>query len=338
MAKTEETSFSIDECMMSAFEKISTPLNGILSINNISEIKDVVTTIRQTRIGPTIKIASTSEDQFLTTQFRASFYDKGTKYLEQLYIDVRSYSTYRVMFRLLNENLFKLKNKENEILSINGIKDTLQEQLFAFDKMMSEYEKRVEEKAKDYVYLNSIAESRMKELDLVMRESVRDECKLTFEKYISDFLQAKQFLKNEVKDFISNKIESIEKKDLKKVQTLNNRIIAIWFLAECFRYPPMLFYSLITLHNCLNGYITSKDIEKRIYEIENNEESDNPIVAASGKGSQRILWLSLQKISDENSKISGKEAKQIEKFNEGKMKVLEVLYNNLSFGFLCSYQ
>ena len=330
-----DSSFDIDEYLMSAFSKIEMPSISILPLNNISEINGVVNKIRQLRVGPIIKIGDKQNEQFHSTQFKAYFCEEGTRYAEQLYINVTKCSSYKDMFALLNATLFNNLYREKGAIEVNKINEAIQNQLSYFDRILQDYKEEIKadtEASNERLFLPfkrvEIEHINIEEL----ATSIKAKCLLELNIYETKLLEAKEILSDQINNLLKNELEEIDETKLEDVKILKNRIVMIWFLAECFRYPPMLFYSLLTLHNCLNGYITFKDIEKRIQEITNEEkDSVNHISVASSKGAQRLLCLSFQKFSGKN--LNSIEQSELDYFNRGKMKILQILYNNLKMNY-----
>ncbi|MCB1116753.1 MAG: hypothetical protein KDK71_09815, partial [Chlamydiia bacterium] len=62
------------------------------------------------------------------------------------------------------------------------------------------------------------------------------------------------------------------KRDCELSKVIGSRILTIWFIAEAFRYPPMMFYSMLLLHLFVNNELTEEELNEALHPSEGSTE------------------------------------------------------------------
>ena len=322
----------IDDNICSKFKPFRPPenKNKIRKITTIREIGGLVDDIRELRYGPTLQIG----DDYVTTEFKSSCFEQGVRYSEQLYINVRGCSSYKEMFTGLSNLIDARESDSSGVIRMDEVERELQNKrvdiIKRFDKYKEEYKKN---------HISAVAEHlRVKARDMsdkasgatcvipwaqikaslweVFAKEAFGKRSILIENEISNILEIRGSLLDAECQKSKRPKGSNEDKD-----KLKNRIVSIWLVAECFRYPPMLFYSLITLHNLLNGYISIKEVEDRLKSIEAHP--------AAADGAQRTLLLCFESQDNNAIPTTNKEREKIIDFETKKFECLKTMYLNI---------
>lgn len=251
-----DTRKQIDALVIGAFGTVELPIwdKGSIEIKRISEIHKIAQTIRQLRYAPKITINGSS----VTAQFIAGFVGQEPRYVESLYIRVSKYSSHPQINSLFKD-LDPHSGAEHDTHFLNIVDD------FEFKK-------------------NDRAFLRTDEIiDAV--SSKKSPIKSNFDSLTG--LAVECLCIERLPDIFSNEVDLFCSKisNIAKEPELSNRLIAIWFLAESFRYPPMLFYSLIILHCYMNGYINRKELDEGFHpSLEKGSQQTQFSCYAKGSG------------------------------------------------------
>lgn len=293
----------VDRDLSSKFNPISFVEKIEEKIKYINEIPELVNRIRELRCGPIIAVGN----EAFSSQFIASFPENGKRYSEQIFIKT-SRSTYDHMMSELKLLIDNRSSKRppficSSKLRMKEIKESVRQLDTEFQPIYEKLFKKIgtEDEKDAIIEINKIIEN-LEEKELIL-----------------------------IKDEVKKLSTVITDKESLNIENLSARIIAIWFLAESYCYPPMLFYSLITLHNVLNGYYSKEEIEKRRKRIANSIRCNNKLHLADGDNIHKLLIFLFQVIKYPRKVNIGQYEKSsdVDDFKKKHVKCLRVMYNNI---------
>lgn len=293
----------IDSEIFEGIRGFSTPSTPEIYIETVSQIPGLINKIRELKYGPKIKIRhhhryrdEGNDPIEITTEFISGFYGKYPySYLEQLYFIFQKSSHEHLadFFVELKRELDKF-GKRNK-LNAPPMNDMLQT-LHTMSRLHGE--------------INSVSFNAAKENEMVKNnimsnlEHVVQNSELYLRDYQPDFL---------VSNDLSNLFASFRQPAHKIIDQLNYRLISVWLIAEAFRYPPMLFYSLLLLHLLENGYINADEVAQ--------------LHPAFNKKSHAMLGCSTRQMTDGNVlSTTVKNQKHLKLLQEKNLLILEKFY------------
>ena len=298
-AKYEE---AVESCFIDTFGEVKIPNEEVIEIRKISEIPGIAKKIRAHRYGPQLKINGPDK---ITTQFRAGYHGDPSRYVESLFINFGTNHSY--------DGMYSLFNPKNEKKSPDSLATLIKQ--IDLDKL-----------GKNAIFLNTdcMVEALSQPTIKVSRElfQITKPGKLgrdVFTPYFSmnnlHKAAAKPVRQARPSTKIQGDVKGFSDQLLRVAQpTLSDRLLAIWFLAESFRYPPMLFYSLLILHCYMNGYISLDDLKNGFHPQKKGSQQIQFFCYAAGSG------YSLEALR------AGSAKDDMSEFREANLNILKVLY------------
>lgn len=272
--------------------ELKIPQLDVVQIRRISDIPLRIKEIRSSRCGPKLEFGNKS----VTMEFRSGFYaDKG-RYAEQLYILFGKDNTHKRIADLF-DHLDLKKFKRDERIEKIGIElkvydDFVQENVKVFNQILE----WVESSGADM-------RTNLKKAQEIANGVVKEQAK------------ALHGLHALVQGDIRSLIDSKDHLKLEE-EVLKERLIGVWFIAETFRYPPMLFYSLILIHLFINQVIDTNKIRE--------------LHPAYEKGSQRTLVFSFSQESSCELNVEKFDQAEEKKLNQKKIEILKLLFEDVN--------
>ncbi len=321
----------IDQCIIDTFGKIKLPENAPKTILRISDLPNITNEIRKSKYGPKLKILRERDE--VTTEFKAGFYGKEARYVEQLFI----YFGHAASHKKISELFDHLDRKKLEGLRVDNTK--LREEIIKLVNYLNNEREKIYDNMRKLFLTNKellkiITEAgaqnyyeKAESMGVLNEDIMNAIDSYHQEEYLSDTIteeiheglkQINEVIENDVAHLLKPMELSTENELL-----LKERIIGVWLIAESFRYPPILFYALIILHLYINEYITPEDIK-------------NGIFPAHHQGSQKVLFACFSKASEnKNSEESEKgiesiSDKDFQELEERKLYILQKLYEGIS--------
>lgn len=275
----------IDKCIVHHFGAPEIPVEEEITIKKISDIASCVQKLRKLKYGPRLTVGSANPKKY-TIQYQAGF-NKENQYAESMYIFHGGDGSYQKIefdlatlkreinsnpiasiIPLISECIKKLKNHEIHSLFVNKFKEVFEQ----------------------YSKVNTSDWSE-KDLNILAYKM--------YEKLVPNIKNWEVFIGSE----LSEEFENI----IKEEQTLSmkiDRIFTIWFLAESFRYPPMLLYSILLLHLYVNGVREASDIKDALPNMEETSGLKHPSDCKSEKAEYYCYLREINKIKN-LSRING---------------------------------
>lgn len=243
--------------------------NGnIIELKDVPDILPAVSQIRRDRIGYRLKIG----DSIITTQFISSYTQNG--YSEQVFVLTNKSAYKDILEAFLGLSPGETKNSFLEPNIIGETEDNWQI-------------------ADHTVSLNSNTLNLYQDQNQDPNTAARMISKRgRHENFVSTGRKRRRT--DETRP-VSNP-HSTPRKALCPEQ-IRARLLSIPLLAEGVRYPPMIFYGLVALHNIFLGYVTNHEIERDILSIKQSDGYVFPSTISNSSRLQNQLELSGQ---DEN--------------------------------------
>lgn len=245
----------LDECFVGRFGSVSVPKVQKLDIKNFSDIPDLIQNLRNLKYGPKIKIG---KDSIVTTKYMAGY--SGTRssdsyqYSESIFIacgnKVASHEAIREKMNELKENSLSAGSLFRK-LQKNAIEEC--------EASLEGSNRSVREKKKDFV--DNLRGSNPKGSAFMAKYMCRSMTSLCRS-------ATGEILDNRIDNFLEIGENEC---DIEKV--LGSRILPIWFIAEAFRHPTMMFYSMLLLHLFVNGQLTQEELDQELHPSEGRTEA-----------------------------------------------------------------
>lgn len=233
----------IDKLIIDQFGDFDTPSDQQVEISQIRQIPELIKKIKLSKFGPKINILG----NIITSEFKAGFYYTNPLYCEQLFLIFKKSSHEDI------ENLFK--NLERNVLDQNIAKaNSLLERKKEYQDAAINIIETSNNKLINNCHKNDIDEL----TNYLNRENSNSNYASLYIKAQEDEEEVDSFIINELAELFEEKGSKLLNQ--KTLKLLKVRLIAVWLIAESFRYPPMLFYSLILLHLYQNGYTKANEM------------------------------------------------------------------------------
>ncbi len=287
---------TINNLLKASYRMPNKPPKGVHKITELSQIPKLIDFIREHKYGPLLQIGADTD--CVPTEFKAKF-NKGTlRYAEQLVILGSNYADYQTIFDLIDQlkigkavaDLTQTEKNVNQLLEFT--KKMRQEEYDQLDELVSGTNLMFQDQ----------------------REKARAFAEIEREVHASRMRQA---------GILQNSLDQLYQSVLPDVSNRNQRglmhkIVVIWFLAEGFRYPLMLLYSMIAFHNIVNGYAMTA-------EGKTHREHYSKHV-----GSQAVQLMSFERYFDpQTERLTVEEEKEMKVLNESFFNVLKIMYDGI---------
>jgi hypothetical protein len=301
----------IDKCIIDMFGRVQVPTEDqVIEIKQISDIPGIAQRIRKLRYGPKLRI----NGSFITTQFRAGFHGANDpQYVESLFI-MMGKSSYPDMYGFFKEEKEEFASIDN-LLAIIGKSEFKKTVPFLdtnemIDRMiegMSAYKLATTTPVK--INRASFSTNNADPFTIIAAQCLSN-VGLSVKDAHRGMTPFSEKVKGEVDLFCSEMLKIA-------LPELSNRLLAIWFLAESFRYPPMLFYSIVILHCYVNGYITI-------------EELKNGFHPSHKEGSQQIQFFCYAEESGYSVGQLNAKKTDMQDFHKSNFAILERLHKKIT--------
>lgn len=251
----------VDKCLVSRFGRaILPPLNEI-RINKFSEIPDLVKNLRAMKFGPKLRLSNGDID-IVTTKYQAGYSGQDAEaygYGESIFM---LYGSRLMTHEAIRDELLKMKR----IRSNSSLFSKIQEYLQKINSQIASFEALEEEMNEDLVRgAISVTRHLSNDEQKLFIYKVSDQCVPTLKTWMSYF-----------EELIADKFDDLFKKNDPSITSdVTSRILTIWFIAESFRYPPMMLYSMLLLHLYVNDHIDERDFRAAFHpsEIKGSEKA-----------------------------------------------------------------
>lgn len=247
---------------ISRFGYAAIPPTQELNIEKFSDIPDLIKKVRALKYGPKITIAGGDIDA-VTTKYMAGYSGRPPYgYSEAIFME---FGNKIPSHQKIREEMIQLKNLKPH----DSLICTLQERVI--DKCCARSVTQSENLVEYYVG-SLLKEVKVTELTCKVRAGEEVQRKV-LQKIADSYLNyyEKTTDMEIVKDCIRSLVQAEGNEcELKKV--IGSRILTIWFIAEAFRYPPMMFYSMLLLHLFVNNELTEEELNEALHPSEGSTE------------------------------------------------------------------
>jgi hypothetical protein len=286
----------INNLLKAAYRMPNKAHKGVHKITELSQIPKLIDYIREHKYGPLLQIGSDSES--IPTEFKAKF-NKGTmRYAEQLVVLGRNYADYETIFDLIDS------------LKIGrAVADLTQAEKRAAE--LIEFTKKI--RKEEYAQLDELISG----TNLLFQDKrEKDQAFNEIEREVNaSRVRQSWILQGSLEQLYASVLPDAHHRDQRG---LMNKIVVIWFLAEGFRYPLMLLYSMIVFHNIVNGYGMTKD--GKVHREHYSKQA----------GSQAVQLMSFERYFDSTTDaLSQQEKQEMKELDESFFQALKMMYDGM---------
>ncbi len=259
-SKTQE----IDKCLVFRFGEVEVPRDEEITLNKFSEIPDLVKNLRRLKHGPKLKLGDGKID-VVTTKYQAGYSGPDARsygYAESVMME---YGSRMMSHTAIREELQKLKLSS----SSNPLFSTISDAVKLVDRNLSK-----REEAEQAVLSNF--EARVASVIRHFPNLSEEKRNALAFKMLNNYVPSLDQFDAYFGAIVNNKLESLfEDHDPVIKPDVTSRILTIWFIAESFRYPPMMLYSMLLLHLYVNNNLTVDELDKALHpsEIDGSEKA-----------------------------------------------------------------
>ncbi|MBX9744378.1 MAG: hypothetical protein K2X08_04110 [Chlamydiales bacterium] len=259
-----QKTLDLDKCIVSRFGEATLPPLKTLEIDRFSKIPDLIKDLRALKYGPKLKFVNTSINE-VTTKYQAGYSGTDSRkygYAESIMME---YGSKMMSHASIRKQLLNIKNSGSVATLFSKISDIVKK----IDKDVSNFDQFEEKLLQDIV--NEVAPATQK----IPGMSIEKREQLLF-KILHQFGPTFNNWDSYLGEVLNDKFEHLFK-DCDPIinSDVTSRILTIWFIAESFRYPPMMLYSFLLLHLFVNDHLSGEEFEEVLHpsEIEESEKA-----------------------------------------------------------------